>query len=91
MADERLEARRHFRNGMSLIAQGQFDRGITELQEAYAIKPHPNVLYNIARAYMDAGREAEALDWYRRYLGGEPAAALMDEQIGRHECIPATH
>ena len=63
MADERLEARRHFRNGMSLIAKGQFDQGIAELQEAYAIKPHPNVLFNIARAYMDAGRNAEALDW----------------------------
>lgn len=71
-ADERLEARRHFRNGMSLIAQGQFDKGIAELQEAYTIKPHPNVLYNIARAYVDAGRSAEALDWYRRYLATNP-------------------
>ncbi|HYH95730.1 tetratricopeptide repeat protein, partial [Hyalangium sp.] len=75
LADERLEARRHFRNGMSLIAQGQFDQGITELQEAYAIKPHPNVLYNIARAYLDAGRSTEALDWYRRYLSANPPDA----------------
>ena len=75
MADERLEARRHFRNGMSLIAKGQFDQGIAELQEAYAIKPHPNVLFNIARAYMDAGRNAEALDWYRRYLSFNPPDA----------------
>jgi iron complex outermembrane receptor protein len=75
MADERLEARRHFRNGMSLISQGQFDQGIAELQEAYAIKPHPNVLFNIARAYMDAGRNAEALDWYRRYLTFNPPDA----------------
>ncbi len=75
LADERLEARRHFRNGMSLIAQGQFDQGISELQEAYAIKPHPNVLYNIARAYLDAGRSAEALDWYRRYQAASPPDA----------------
>ena len=72
LADERLEARRHFRNGMSLIAQGQFDPGIAELEEAYAIKPHPNVLYNIARAYLDANRSQEALDWYRRYLAANP-------------------
>ncbi|KFE64315.1 TonB-dependent receptor [Hyalangium minutum] len=72
LADERLEARRHFRNGMSLIAQGQFDQGIAELQEAYTIKPHPNVLYNIARAYLDAGRSVEALDWYRKYLAANP-------------------
>ena len=72
LGDARLEARRHFRNGMSLIAQGQYDQGIAELEEAYAIKPHPNVLYNIARAWHDAGRVAEAVDFYRRYLATHP-------------------
>ncbi|WP_225408952.1 TonB-dependent receptor domain-containing protein [Stigmatella hybrida] len=76
LADERLEARRHFRNGMSLIAQGAFDPGIAELKEAYAIKPHPSVLYNIARAYLDAGRSPEALEWYQRYLETNPADAV---------------
>lgn len=75
LADARLEARRHFRNGMSLIAQGQFDQGIAELLEAYAIKPHPNVYFNIARAYVDAGRLTEALDYYQRYLAANPPDA----------------
>jgi outer membrane receptor protein involved in Fe transport len=75
LADERLEARRHFRNGMSLIAQGQYDEGIAELQEAYSIRPHPNVLYNIARAYVDAGKPAEALETYQRYLSSNPPDA----------------
>ncbi|MET0402949.1 MAG: TonB-dependent receptor [Cystobacter sp.] len=75
LGDPRLEARRHFRNGMSLIAQGRYDPGIAELLEAYAIKPHPNVLYNIARAYQDAGRVPEAVDYYRRYLEAAPADA----------------
>ena len=74
-ADARLEARRHFRNGMSLIAQGQYDPGIEELLEAYAIKPHANVLYNIAHAYQDAGRVPEAVDYYRRYLAANPPDA----------------
>lgn len=30
------------------------------------------------------------VDWYRRFLAGEPAASLMDEQIERHERIPET-
>ncbi|MFP2913617.1 tetratricopeptide repeat protein, partial [Pyxidicoccus sp. 3LFB2] len=72
LADARLEARRHFRNGMSLIAQKQYDQGIAELEAAYAIKPHANVLYNIARAYHDAGRLTEALDAYQRYLAMNP-------------------
>ncbi len=75
VADERLEARRHFRNGMSLIAQGQYEPGIAELKEAYAIKPHPNVLFNIARAYMESGQVAEALEWYERYLLFNPPDA----------------
>ncbi len=75
LADERLEARRHFRNGMSLIAQGQHEQGIAELQEAYAIKPHPNVLYNIAKAYLDSGKQAEALEAYQRYLSVNPQDA----------------
>jgi iron complex outermembrane receptor protein len=75
LADARLEARRHFRNGMSLIAQGKYDQGIAELDAAYAIKPHPNVLYNIARAHQDAGNVNQALDYYRRYLATNPPDA----------------
>jgi len=75
LADARLEARRHFRTGMSLIAQGKYDLGIAELLEAYAIKPHPNVLYNIGRAYHDAGRLTEAVEMYQRYLASNPPDA----------------
>jgi len=41
---------------MSLIAAGQVERGIAELKQAYAIKPHPDVLYDIAKAYVDLGK-----------------------------------
>ena len=73
LADARIEAKRHFQKGMGLIAKGSFDEGIGELREAYAIKPHPNVLYNIARAYLDAGKVKEAVEYYRRYLASNPA------------------
>src|SRR5688500_14107805 len=74
-ADPRAEARRHFKNGMALIRQGQLDEGIRELTEAYAIKPHPSVLYNIARAHHEAGRIEEAIDLYRQYLATDPPDA----------------
>src|SRR5262249_30901903 len=77
LADARIEAKRHFQKGMGLIAKGSFDEGIGELREAYAIKPHPNVLYNIARAYLDAGKVKEAGEFYRRYLGSNPADATQ--------------
>ena len=32
---------------MDLIAQGQLDAGAVELEAAYQLMPHPNVLYNL--------------------------------------------
>ena len=50
-ADARVEARKRFRQGMAMIRDGRFEEGIDQLLEAYAIKPHPNVLANVAKAY----------------------------------------
>src|SRR5207302_8324308 len=63
-ADTRADAKRHFRDGMSMIASGQVERGIAELKQAYAIKPHPDVLYDIAKAYVDLGNIPEALNYF---------------------------
>jgi iron complex outermembrane receptor protein len=71
-ADERTEARAHFKKGMTAIAEGHYDVGVEELKAAYAILPHPNVLFNIARAYVDMGDLQNAIDYYRRYLDGGP-------------------
>ena len=71
-ADVRTEARRHFRAGMALIQQGEVDAGVEELQEAYETLPHPNVLYNIARAYAEVGRYDEALEYFEMYMETDP-------------------
>src|SRR5437660_8481220 len=73
LADARSDATRHFREGMSLIAAGQLERGIAELKQAYAIKPHPDVLYDIAKAYVDLGNISEALNYFRQYVATDPA------------------
>ena len=61
LADERTDARREFRQGMQMIADGQYDEGIKHLESAYEILPHPNVLYNIALAHTYAGRPDAAI------------------------------
>src|SRR5216684_3233234 len=71
-ADSRADAKRHFRDGMQLIAAGQLERGIAELKQAYAIKPHPDVLYDIAKAYVDLGNIPEALSYFRQYVATDP-------------------
>src|SRR4051794_16172252 len=60
LADARTEARSHFKKGMESITAGKYDEGIVELKVAYTLLPHPNVLYNIARAYAEAGDLDEA-------------------------------
>jgi outer membrane receptor protein involved in Fe transport len=83
-ADARSEAKRHFRDGMAMIASGQIERGIAELKEAYAIKPHADLLYNIARAYVDLGRIPEALDYFQRYVATDPDdRAQVEAVMGR--------
>jgi outer membrane receptor protein involved in Fe transport len=61
---------------MALIADGKLEEGISELLEAYRIRPHATVLFNVARAQEKAGRTAEALATYQRYLLTNPPDAL---------------
>jgi iron complex outermembrane receptor protein len=70
--DARSEARTHFKKGMDAISNGKYEDGISELQKAYEILPHPNVLYNIARAYAESGDLENAVANYRKYLDGNP-------------------
>lgn len=72
LAGEKEEARRHFKAGMQAMQEGQYEKGIAELKEAYAILPHANVLYNIARAYAESGDLETSVVYYRKYLAENP-------------------
>src|SRR2546427_10401701 len=72
LADSRADAKRHFREGMSLIAAGKGERGIAELKQAYAIKPHPDALYDIAKAERGLGNDPEALNYFRQHRPTDP-------------------
>ena len=66
------EARRAFNEGLELIAAGDYLGGIDKFQKAYDLVPHPAVLYNIGRAYADAGLYPEAIETFELYLATEP-------------------
>ncbi|MBX3206282.1 MAG: TonB-dependent receptor [Labilithrix sp.] len=72
LADARTEARAHFKKGMEAISAGKYDDGISELEKAYEILPHPNVLYNIARAHAEAGNLDKAVETFKKYLETNP-------------------
>jgi len=63
-AAPREEAKRKFKAGMQLIAEGQLDEGIDQLEVAYDILPHPNVLFNMGLAFMDVNRGEEAIPYW---------------------------
>lgn len=58
---------------MDAIAAGKYEDGIAELEKAYQLLPHPNVLYNIARAYAEEGELEKAVDNFKKYLDTNPA------------------
>ena len=75
LADSKADARRYFNQGMAAIDAGRPLDGIALLKRAYAIRPHPNVLFNIARAYASAGDLDAAIDFFERYLASGPRDA----------------
>ena len=72
LADARTEARGHFKKGMEAIGNGRYEVGIAELKRANEILPHPNVVYNIARAYAESGDLSSAVAFYHQYLATDP-------------------
>ncbi|WP_438023139.1 TonB-dependent receptor domain-containing protein [Sorangium sp. So ce233] len=96
-ADARTEARLHFRAGMELIAQKQYDEGIRQLLKANEILPHPNVVFNIARAHAEAGNIEQALAAYREYIASDPPdreqvtriVAQLEQRLAAQRAAPA--
>jgi iron complex outermembrane receptor protein len=80
-ADARDDARRYFKSGMSLVAEGKHEEGAEKLLRAYEILPHPNVLYNVGLAYADAGRYDDAAYYFQKYLESEPADGAAVERL----------
>jgi competence ComEA-like helix-hairpin-helix protein len=72
-----------------LVKQGQkkfeakdYDGALELFEEAYAIKPTANLLYNIARMYESLGQFQDAIDHYKKFL----VAPDIDIQI-RQEAL----
>jgi tetratricopeptide (TPR) repeat protein len=67
-----------------LYQTGKYDAAATLLKTVYAREPNPVLLYNIARAYDQAGELKEALDYYQRYVG---SAQGTDPQLLKRSAL----
>lgn len=63
--------------------EGDYRKAAALLLRAEALEPNPKLLYNIARAFDQAGESARALDYYQRYLatpeGADPVLLKRSE------------
>jgi hypothetical protein len=82
--DAREAARSHYARGLELAGQADYEAALREFSEAYTIRPHFAVLYNIGQAQFALGRPAEAIESLSKYLrdGQEqvPSARRQDVQ-----------
>lgn len=79
---EKERAAEYFRSAEELLKTGEFVRAAETFILAYEQVPHPSVLANIALSFDRAGRTAEAVKWYRRYLEGSTGGS--DDPKIRH-------
>ena len=68
-------ARDLFREGAAKFRAGEFRPALDLFEKAYALDPHPTLIYNIARAHEGLGELDEAIDAYERYLASDPNAS----------------
>jgi hypothetical protein len=81
------EARAHFTAGVNLLrdpSRPRYDEAYAEFKQAYALKPAPSILGNMALCAMKLERDQEAIDLYSRYLAESPSLDPSEkEQIER--------
>jgi hypothetical protein len=69
--------------GEQAYQNGQFGDAANLLQQAYAIKPVPALLFNIARAYERMGNDEQAIRFYQRYLDAQGTDAETVKKAAR--------
>ncbi|HSP79750.1 MAG TPA: hypothetical protein VLQ93_14555 [Myxococcaceae bacterium] len=60
-------AREFIREGERLYQQRKYEAAAAALVQANELSPHPRLIYNIARAYDQAGKVREAISYYQQY------------------------
>lgn len=82
------QARAHFAAAQKAYDLGQFDQALKLYGDAYAAKPLPAFLFNIAQCHRQLQNHERALFFYRRFLSVAPPGTdtdTVDELISQVE------
>ena len=71
-AQRRRQASEHVKRGDEFKDGGDYEAAAREYQQAYALVPHPVLFFNLAQVYRLKGDREQALEYYERYLAGDP-------------------
>jgi tetratricopeptide (TPR) repeat protein len=76
-------SRERFQAGVTLFNQARFDAAAVEFEASYRLKPHFNILLNIARCHEASGRNRKAIRYYKRYLkeGGDDIPPVRRQEV----------
>lgn len=85
-AQPEVAARESFERGVLLYEGGRYREAIVQFQNAYQLRPHTSVLFNIARCHENLGELAEALAYYERMLA-DPAVENRSDVEARARAI----
>ncbi len=77
-------ARQHFRRGVELYEERDFNGAATEFRRAYQLAPHFRVLYNLGQVAQEQHDWAAGLDYFSRYLK-DGAGQLPEERRAQAE------
>lgn len=72
--DDTQAAKKYFQWAQNLYKQARYSEAIGKFEEAYRLKPHPTIFFNIGRCYEQLGDINKALKNYREYLRIVPDA-----------------
>jgi hypothetical protein len=78
-ADDKSEARKHFKRGAELIQTGGYQAALAEFLEAYRRFPNERLHYDIAQAYRLSGDKERAIVHYRKYLSSIDVGRAADD------------
>lgn len=82
-ADDKARAAEHFALAQSAEKRRDWRAAIEEYQQAYALSPHPSVLYNIGLDYEHLSAWRDAARHFLRYVDGAPDAPDRDAVLAR--------
>lgn len=81
-------AKAEFTAGQQLYKAGRFAEAVARFEAAYAAKPHPSILFNVAKCWEQLDEVAKALRAFKDYLHADPEAKdkkSVDDSIANLE------